>query len=131
MERTAVNPVSWSVPMGFNQGELVQGATRTLYISGQTAMSSEGRPEHEGDLGSQLALSIDNLESVLREVGMTLANVVRLNVYTTDVDLLFQHYDVLAARLGQAQVAPTTTMLGVTRLAIPGQVVELEATAVS
>lgn len=117
--------------MGFNQGELVQGATRTLYISGQTAMSSEGRPEHEGDLGSQLALSIDNLESVLREVGMTLANVVRLNVYTTDVDLLFQHYDVLAARLGQAQVAPTTTMLGVTRLAIPGQVVELEATAVS
>ena len=131
MERTAVNPVSWSVPMGFNQGELVQGATRTLYISGQTAMSSEGRPEHEGDLGSQLALSIDNLESVLREVGMTLANVVRLNVYTTDVDLLFQHYDVLAARLGQAQVAPTTTMLGGTRLAIPGQVVELEATAVS
>ena len=131
MERTAVNPVSWSVPMGFNQGELVKGATRTLYISGQTAMSSEGRPEQEGDLGSQLALSIDNLESVLREVGMTLANVVRLNVYTTDVDLLFQHYDVLAARLGQAQVAPTTTMLGVTRLAIPGQVVELEATAVS
>ena len=131
MERTAVNPVSWSVPMGFNQGELVQGATRTLYISGQTAMSSKGRPQHEGDLGNQLTLSIGNLESVLREVGMTLTNVVRLNVYTTDVDLLFQHYDVLAARLGQAQVAPTTTMLGVTRLAIPGQVVELEATAVS
>ncbi len=117
--------------MGFNQGELVTGQTRTLYISGQTAMSAEGRPEHEDDLGAQLALSIDNLEAVLRAADMTLANLVRLTVYTTDVDLLFQHYGVLAARLGQAGVAPTTTMLGVTRLAIPGQLVELEGTAVS
>jgi enamine deaminase RidA (YjgF/YER057c/UK114 family) len=60
---------------------------------------------------------------------MSLGDVVRLNVYTTDVDALFPHYGVLAARLGAAGVAPATTMLGVTRLAIPGQMVELEATA--
>lgn len=131
MERTAVNPVSWSVEMGFNQGEVVSGHSRTLYISGQTAMSSEGKPEHDGDMAAQLALSIANIEAVLAEAGMTLANLVRLNVYTTDVDLLFQHYGVLAGRLGAAQVAPTTTMLGVSRLAIPGQLVELEGTAVA
>ncbi|MFD4429022.1 RidA family protein [Nocardia sp. NPDC058497] len=130
MERTAVNPVTWSVDMGFNQGELVSGHTRTLYCSGQTAMSSEGKPEHDGDMAAQLALSIDNVEGVLKEAGMTLANLVRLNVYTTDVDLLFQHYGVLASRLGAAGVAPATTMLGVTRLAIPGQLIELEGTAV-
>ncbi|GGN75496.1 hypothetical protein GCM10011610_19850 [Nocardia rhizosphaerihabitans] len=130
VERTAVNPVTWSVEMGFNQGELVSGHTRTLYCSGQTAMSSEGRPEHDGDMAAQLALSIDNVEGVLKEAGMTLANLVRLNVYTTDVDLLFQHYGVLAARLGAAGVAPATTMLEVTRLAIPGQLIELEGTAV-
>ncbi|MCX5405283.1 RidA family protein [Streptomyces sp. NBC_00335] len=131
MERTAVNPVSWSVEMGFNQGEVVSGHSRTLYISGQTAMSSEGKPEHDGDMAAQLALSIANIEAVLAEAGMTLANLVRLNVYTTDVDLLFQHYGVLAGKLGAAQVAPTTTMLGVSRLAIPGQLVELEGTAVA
>lgn len=130
MERTAVNPVSWSVAMGFNQGELVSGHTRTLYCSGQTAMSADGRPEHDGDMAAQLALSLANLEAVLGEAGMSLANLVRLNVYTTDVDLLFQHYGVLAARLGAAQVSPSTTMLGLTRLAIPGQLVELEGTAV-
>ncbi|MGW6422718.1 RidA family protein [Nocardia sp. NPDC055053] len=130
MERTAVNPVTWSVERGFNQGELVSGHTRTLYCSGQTAMSSEGEPEHDGDMAAQLTLSIDNVEGVLKEAGMTLANLVRLNVYTTDVDLLFQHYGVLAARLGAAGVAPATTMLGVTRLAIPGQLIELEGTAV-
>ncbi|MBZ2195373.1 RidA family protein [Occultella gossypii] len=131
MERTAVNPVTWSLEMGFNQGEVVSGHTRTLYISGQTAMSADGRPQHEGDVAAQLALSLDNLEAVLGDAGMTLANLVRLNVYTTDVDALFPHYGVLAARLGAARVAPTTTMLGVTRLAIPGQVVELEGTAVA
>lgn len=40
-------------------------------------------------------------------------------------------YGVLASRSGAAGVAPTTTMLGVTRLAIPGQMVELEGTAVA
>ncbi|MFD5265444.1 RidA family protein [Streptomyces sp. NPDC058335] len=131
MERNAVNPVPWSVEMGFNQGEVVSGHSRTLYISGQTAMSSEGKPEHDGDMAAQLALSVANIEAVLAEAGMSLADLVRLNVYTTDVDLLFQHYGVLAGRLAAAGVAPTTTMLGVTRLAIPGQMVELEGTAVA
>ncbi|CAL9280547.1 RidA family protein [Streptomyces griseoincarnatus] len=131
MERDAVNPVSWSVGMGFNQGEVVSGHSRTLYISGQTAMSKDGRPEHDGDMAAQLALSVDNVEAVLAEADMSLANLVRLNVYTTDVDLLFQHYGVLAGRLGAAGVAPTTTMLGVTRLAVHGQMVELEGTAVA
>ncbi|MGW1777483.1 RidA family protein [Streptomyces sp. NPDC002104] len=131
MNRTPINPVTWSAEMGFNQGEVVSGHTRTLYISGQTAMSAEGKPEHEGDMAAQLALSVDNVEAVLAEAGMSLANLVRLNVYTTDVDLLFRHYGELASRLGAAGVAPTTTMLGVTRLAIPGQLVELEGTAVA
>ena len=131
VERTAVNPVAWSKELGFNQGELVSGHTRTLYCSGQTAMSADGRPEHEGDMAAQLALSLDNLEAVLDGAGMSLANLVRLSVYTTDVDQLFPHYGVLAARLGAAGVAPATTMLGVTRLAVPGQLIELEGTAVA
>lgn len=131
MERTAVNPWAWSVEMGYNQGEIVSGHTRTLYCSGQTAMSGDGKPQHNDDMAAQLALSLDNLEAVLGEAGMSLANLVRLNVYTTDVDRLFEHYGVLASRLGAARVAPSTTMLGVTRLAIPDLMVELEGTAVA
>jgi enamine deaminase RidA (YjgF/YER057c/UK114 family) len=62
---------------------------------------------------------------------MSLANLVRLNVYTTDVDLLFEHYGVLASRLGGAGVAPATTMVAVARLALPDLMVELEGTAVA
>ncbi|BAL87155.1 putative endoribonuclease L-PSP [Actinoplanes missouriensis 431] len=130
VKRTAINPWPWSIELGFHQGELVSGQTRTLYCSGQTAMSDDGKPQHDGDMAAQLALSLGNLEAVLGEAGMSLANLVRLTVYTTDVDGLFPHYGVLAGRLAAAGVAPATTMLGVTRLAIPGQLVELEATAV-
>ncbi len=131
VERTAVNPWAWSVELGYNQGEVVSGHTRTLYCAGQTAMSGDGRPEHAGDMAAQLTLSLDNLAAVLEKAGMSLADLVRLTVYTTDVDGLFQHYGVLAARLGAAGVAPPTSMLGVTRLAIPDLMVELEGTAVA
>ncbi|GAA4461882.1 RidA family protein [Phytohabitans houttuyneae] len=131
VKRAAVNPWPWSLELGYNQGEVVSGHTRTLFCSGQTAMRGDGKPEHAGDMAAQLALSLDNLEATLGGGGMSLADLVRLNVYTTDVDLLFQHYGVLAARLGAAGVAPATTMLGVTRLAIPVLMVELEGTAVA
>lgn len=131
MQRSAVNPWTWSVEMGYNQGEEVRGHTRTLYCAGQTAMSADGKPQHADDMGAQLALSLDNLQTVLGEAGMSLANLVRLNVYTTDVDRLFEHYGVLASRLGAAGVAPATTMLGVTRLALRELMVELEGTAVA
>jgi enamine deaminase RidA (YjgF/YER057c/UK114 family) len=128
--RTAINPVTWSLEMGFNQGEAVGGHARTLFISGQTATDADGAPQHSGDMAAQLALSLDNVEAVLRGAEMSLADLVRLNVYTTDVDALLPHYGVLASRLQAAAVAPTTTMLGVTRLAVPGLLVELEGIAV-
>lgn len=131
VERTAVNPWPWSAALGYDQATAVTGCTRTVFCSGQAAMSADGAPQHVGDMAAQLALALDNVEAVLAEAGLGLADVVRLNVYTTDVDGLFPHYGVLAARLGAAGVAPTTTMLGVTRLALPDLLVELEATAVA
>lgn len=130
VQRTAVNPWTWSTELGFNQGEIVSGHTRTLYCSGQTAMNSDGKPQHPNDMAAQLKLCLDNLEAVLGAADMSVKNLIRLTVYTTDVDHLFEHYGVLASRLGMAGVAPTTTMVGVTRLAVPDLMVELEGTAV-
>ena len=130
-ERTAINPWTWSSELGYDQGSLVSEPARTLYCSGQAAMGADGTPQHAGDMAAQLALSIDNLETVLEQADMSLANLVRLNVYTTDVDLLLESYGVLASRLGVAGVTPTTTMLEVSRLAVPHLLVEIEGTAVA
>ena len=131
MQRTVVNPWQWSVEMGFNQGELVEGASRVLYCAGQTSVDENGAPQHAGDMSAQVGLALDNVEAVLREAGMTLSNLVRLNIYTTDVDAFFASYGVAAERVAAAGVAPPGTLLGVARLAFPELMVELEATAVA
>lgn len=102
---------------------------RTLYLAGQSAMSPDGAPQHAGDMSAQIQLSLDNLEAVLAGAHMTLANVVRLNIYTTDVDDLFANYGLIAERFAAVGVSPPGSLLGVARLAFPELLVELEATA--
>jgi enamine deaminase RidA (YjgF/YER057c/UK114 family) len=128
--RTPVNPWSWSLDYGFNQAELVEGASRVLVLSGQAAAAADGTTQHVGDLPAQVSLSLDNIETVLKEAGMTLANVVRIHVFTTDVDAMMGAWEGLAKRFGAAGVRPTSTLVGVTRLAFPEMMVEIEATAV-
>ncbi len=131
VERTAVNPWTWSVNFGFNQAELVEGSGRVLLCSGQTSVDADGSPQHPGDMGAQIALATDNLEAVLQGAGMGFANLVRLNFYTTDVDAYLANTSVLGERLGAAGVAPAGTLLGVARLAFPELMIEIEATAVA
>jgi enamine deaminase RidA (YjgF/YER057c/UK114 family) len=131
MERTALNPWSWSEQFGFSQGQLVEGGTRVVFCAGQTSVDGDGNPQHPGDMAAQLSLALDNLEAVLREAGMSLSNVVRLNYYTTDVDGFVENAGVLGERMGAAGVSPASTLLGVARLAFPELMVEMEATAVA
>ena len=61
-------------------------------------MSADGRPLHAGNMRAQLNQCIDNLDAVLRAAEFTLADVVRLNLYTTDVDAYFANLDVVMSR---------------------------------
>lgn len=129
MQRTAVNPWDWSLKLGYNQAEIIAGNSRQLICAGQTAVDAEGNPQYPGDMRSQISLALDNLEAVLAKADMNLSNVVRLGVYATDVDEALKNFDLLGMRFGQHQCAPPMTLLGVTRLAIPSLLFEIEATA--
>ncbi|WP_299923174.1 RidA family protein [uncultured Pelagimonas sp.] len=129
MKRTAVNPWDWSLKLGYNQAEVIEGASRQVICAGQTAVDGAGIPQHPGDMRAQIALALDNLEAVLTEAGMNLSNVTRLVVYATDVDEALKNFDLMGMRFGPHQVAPPMTLLGVTRLAIPSLLFEIEATA--
>jgi len=131
MKRTAINPTDWSLQFGFNQAELVESPGRTLYCSGQVSIDSDGRPQHKGDLRAQVDLALDNLEAALGAADMTLANVVRLTIYTIDIDAVFANFDSVTSRLDAAGVKPAQTLLGVARLALPDLMIEIEATAVA
>jgi enamine deaminase RidA (YjgF/YER057c/UK114 family) len=129
MERTAVNPWDWSLKVGYNQAEIIEGATRIVNCAGQTAVDAGGNPQHPGDMRAQIALALDNLEAVLAEAGMDLSNIIKLGVYATDVDEALKNFDLMGMRFGPKQSSPPMTFLGVTRLALPGLLFEIEATA--
>jgi enamine deaminase RidA (YjgF/YER057c/UK114 family) len=129
MERTSINPSSWNIKLGFDQAQLIEGHRRQLFCSGQDAVDADGDPQHPGDMAAQLELALDNLEGVLGAADMTLANIVRLNAYTTDVDELFKHFTRITDRFG-TDSRFATTVLGVTQLPAAQLVVLLEATAV-
>ena len=131
MERRIINPWTWQDQLGYVQANEVSGTQRTLFLAGQASVDVEGRPVHPEDMGAQLTQAIDNLETVLREAGAELSDVIRLNIYTTDVDRFFEAYGAAAGRLAEAGCRPASTLLGVTRLAYPELLVEIEATAVA
>jgi enamine deaminase RidA (YjgF/YER057c/UK114 family) len=124
----SVNPWTWQDKFGFSQAFLVTGAERVLYCSGQTSVDANGAPLHAGNMAAQLEQALRNLETVLQAGGMSLANVVRLNFYVTDVPAFLQASGLLADKLVGK---PPGTLLGVAALFHPDLMIELEATAAS
>ena len=130
MEKKLINPWQWQENFGYSQAVEVSGAQQILYCAGQTSMSAEGSPLHKDDMRAQIRLALDNLEEVLNKGGYDWSNVVRLNIYTTDVDRFLAEYGaVMMTRLAPSGTKPGMTLLGVARLAFPELLVEIEATA--
>ena len=131
MQSKALNPWTWQDAAHFSQVVDVTAATRTLFIAGQTSVDEQGRPLHPGDMTAQLARAFDNLQTALEAADISLANVVRLNYYVTDMAAFRGARSVVAERLGSLSVKPCGCLLGVTSLAHPELLVEIEATAVA
>jgi enamine deaminase RidA (YjgF/YER057c/UK114 family) len=129
VERRVVNPWTWQDQFGFVQANAISSPQQFLICSGQTSVDADGNPLHEGDMTAQLNQALDNLETVLTQAGFTLSDVVRLNYYTTDVDRFLEASGSVGPRLGAAGCRASSTLLGVSRLAFPQLLVEIEATA--
>ena len=130
MEQRMINPWKWQDQYGFSQAIETTNASRVLYCAGQASVDDTGKPVHAGDMRKQIDQAFRNLETVLKASGYGLANVVRLNYYTTDVDAFLAAGDVFGSRLAAAASQPSGTLLGVAKLAFPGLMIEIEATAV-
>lgn len=106
MKRTAVNPWNWSLNLGYNQAEIIDGATRQLIVAGQTAVDENGAPQHIGDMRGQIGLALDNLEAVLAGADMDLSNIIKLGVYATDVDEALKSFDLMGCGSGRSKFRP-------------------------
>ena len=129
MERDIVNPWEWQKNLSFVQGNHLKGVTEWLVCAGQTSAAEDGAAQFPGDMEGQIRQCFRNVETVLAAKGFTLADVVRMTYYTTDIDKFFEGMAPVRAELRERGYRPTATLLGVTRLADPEMLVEIEATA--
>ena len=60
-------------------------AGRQLYLSGQTPVDPATGALVEGDVEAQTHRAFDNLQLVLEDAGLTMDDVVKCNVYLTDM----------------------------------------------
>jgi enamine deaminase RidA (YjgF/YER057c/UK114 family) len=87
MSKRPINPSDLAPPIGFAHAWLVEhGAQRTLYLAGQCGYDAQGAVASPGDLVAQLDLALANIGRVLRDAGMSFADVVQLNFYVTSRD---------------------------------------------
>jgi 2-iminobutanoate/2-iminopropanoate deaminase len=130
MKKTIINPWKWQDNLGYAQAVEVKNSNGTLYCAGQAAMNGEGQPV-AGTMEEQIKLCLANLEQVTLHAGYELKNIVRLNLYTTNIGEFFGAYGALAGWLAQNGAMPSSTLLEVSGLAYPELKVEIEATVVA
>jgi enamine deaminase RidA (YjgF/YER057c/UK114 family) len=115
-------------PPGYSQAIKVTGAQTILFLSGQVAYDEKGGPAHRGDFTAQARTVFRAVKSQVEAGGGTLANVVKLTTYLTDIrhraDLVPVREEFFGKKL------PASTLVGVAALAHPDWLIEVEAIAV-
>jgi reactive intermediate/imine deaminase len=121
-----INPPGLATPTTYSH---IVKAGNTLYIAGQVGADASGKIAGPG-MTEQLEQVLKNLQTALKSQGADFSHVVKITIYTTDVDA-FRAPDAAAIRAKYFGAnRPASTLVGVTRLASPEYKVEIEATAV-
>lgn len=122
------NPPALHPAPGFSHVAIGTGS-RTAYIAGQIALAPDFSIIGENDLRAQTVAATRNLEIALQAIGATWEHVVRRTIYTTQPE----QYEVITSGIEEVQGSqehPAQTIIGITGLAIPGLLIEIEATVV-
>ncbi|MCI0545695.1 MAG: RidA family protein [Candidatus Rokubacteria bacterium] len=125
IERYAAKDV-WN-PSAYSQAVKVSGAQTILFIAGQVAYDDKGGVAHRGDFAAQARAVYKAIKAQVEAGGGTLANVVKLNTYLTDIR---HRADLIPVREEFFKQSPASTLVAVTALAHPDWLIEIEAIAV-
>lgn len=102
-----------------------------IFTAGACPLDENGKVTAPGDVGGQMRQALGNLRTALDECGVSTSDVLKTTVYVASIDRgdLVAAWNEVAAFFGDHDVP--STLLGVTVLGYPGQLVEIEAVAAS
>ncbi|MEO5577031.1 MAG: RidA family protein [Gaiellaceae bacterium] len=126
--RELVNPSELHPAPGFSHVAIATG-TKVVHLAGQVALDPGFGIVGGDDLGEQAKAAMRNVEVALRAAGAGWDDVVRRTIYT----LHPTEYETITAAIDEVTGGadhPAQTIVGITGLAVPGLLIEIECTAV-
>jgi enamine deaminase RidA (YjgF/YER057c/UK114 family) len=107
--------------------EYTASADGLVFTAGACPLDPEGRVVSPGDLEAQAAQTVENLLEALAEAGARPDDLLKTTIYVVGEERadLVRVWDVVSARLGRIP----STLLGVSLLGYPDQLIEIEAVA--
>ncbi|HVZ22696.1 MAG TPA: RidA family protein [Vicinamibacterales bacterium] len=115
-------------PPTYSQGVKVTGAGTMLFLSGQVAYEKDGSPAFRGDFKAQARGAFDAIKALVEAQGGTMANVVKITTYVTDMRYRADLAPIREEYLGKK--GPASTLVEIASLAHPDWLIEIEAIAI-
>ena len=115
-------------PVRYAQGIKTTGGT-IVWISGQVSQDQDGKMVHKGDFAGQARQALANLKAMIEAAGGTIHDIIKVNTYLTDLRYREELARIRAEFFPDGKL-PASTLVGVTGLADPDMLVEIEAIAV-
>jgi 2-iminobutanoate/2-iminopropanoate deaminase len=115
-------------PVRYAQGVKTTGGT-IVWISGQVSQDKNGKMVHRGDFSGQARQALGNLTAMVEAAGGTINDIIKVTTYLTDLRYREELARVRAEFFPDGKL-PASTLVGVTALADPDMLVEIEAIAV-
>jgi enamine deaminase RidA (YjgF/YER057c/UK114 family) len=131
MDKEYFNPQELGTgPRSYSLAVAVQGPMRLVFVSGQISLDANGNVVGKGDIRAQCEQVFKNLGTVLNASGASWNAVIKTNAYIVDMDdAKVAAFREVRSRVLKPVQLPASTLVGVTRLAHPDFLVEVEAIA--
>jgi len=126
--RELVNPPDLHPAPGFSHVAIAHGS-RVAHFAGQVALAPDFSLVGGDDLGEQTKAAMRNLKTAMDAAGVDWHDIVRRTIYT----LHPTEYETITAAIDEVTGGaehPAQTIVGITGLAVPGLLIEIECTAV-
>jgi enamine deaminase RidA (YjgF/YER057c/UK114 family) len=115
-------------PPTYSQGIAVRQAQTILFLSGQVAYTADGGVAYRGDFKAQARGAFEAIKALLESQGGTMANVVKITTFVTDMRYRADLAPLREEFLGKK--GPASTLVEISALAHPDWMIEIEAIAV-
>jgi 2-iminobutanoate/2-iminopropanoate deaminase len=124
--REHITAVPWHASRAFSSAVKVTGGS-LVFLAGMSPVNADRKLIGVGDFDAQVEQVWDNMRLALEKAGGTLADIVTMTVFITDMRYGNRFIELRTQKFGKD--FPASALIGIKELAVPGMMIEIQAIA--